>query len=235
MARFPALLLGGAKAYMIVLLEMVRRKERCFMPQVQSLLAYRLASLINGVVSTGDTLPTENSFDTLDASQDRDENDLLVATPSAPLTTIDELVDVHADAYAAGWTMPLLYDVATQLLEQSNKDALQHPGVAPKRMRAVLPDHLKVQHLRVLHWFDAAHVLAPSVTTTDPFRHPRPIICDTVADLVARLLATPYPSVEDRVVSGTTCAYVIEVSDHTIHTRNTSATTAAHRGQRSLK
>jgi len=183
---------------MMVLLELVRRKECCLMPQVRSSFAYRLASLIDGVVLTEDTSTINHSFNILDASQAKDEHALLVATPVAQPVDVDELAEVHADAYAAGWTMPLLYDVATQLLKQSSTDTLQHPGVASKRLRAALPAHLKAQHLRVLHWFEAAHVLAPAVTATDPFRHPRPLVCSTAADLVARLVATPYPR-EDRM------------------------------------
>lgn len=170
------------------------------MPQVQSSLAYRLASLIDGVVSTEDVVPAEYSFDMPNATQDDLGSRLLVMTPVAPPVNSDELADVRADAYAAGWTMPLLQEVAMRLLEQSSMDGMQHPGVAPKRLRIILPEHLKAQYLHVLRWFDAAHVLAPAVMPTEPFRHPRPLVCSTVDELIMRLLVAPYPEVEDSVL-----------------------------------
>lgn len=171
------------------------------MAQVRSLLAYRLAVLIDGAGPTEKPLPGNNSIHMLDTGQDHDVHELSVAEQVAPPIDVDALANAHADAYAAGWTMPLLQEVATRLLEQSSTDEIQHPGVAPKRLRVLLPDHLKAQYIHVLRWFDAAHVLAPAVTPKDPFRHPRPIVCSTVAECIARLLATPYPEVENTLLN----------------------------------
>lgn len=167
------------------------------MQQVRSQLACRLASLINGADPTEKPLPDSNSFRMLDTGQDHDVHELSVAEQVAPPIDVDTLAHAHADAYAAGWTMPLLQEVATRLLEHSSTDEIQHPGVAPKRLRVLLPDHLKAQYIHVLRWFDAAHVLAPAVTSKDPFRHPRPIVCGTTAEFITRLLATSYPGVEN--------------------------------------
>jgi hypothetical protein len=163
------------------------------MQQVRSPLACRLAALIDDADHPATVVPIEERAAPIHVVLHTSAGQPSISQQSATPADVDELAIVRADAYAVGWTLRLLQDVATRLLECSNKGEMQHPGVAPKRVRAILPDHLKVQYMLVLRWLDAAHVLAPPVAVTDPFRHPRLITCSIAAELVARLVATPYP------------------------------------------
>jgi hypothetical protein len=170
------------------------------MQQVRSPLACRLAALIDDADHTAKVLPIEELAAPIHVVQHNSAGHPSLSQQSVTPADVDELAVVRADAYAVGWTLPLLQEVVTRLLECSNKGEMQHPGVAPKRVRAILPDHLKVQYMLVLRWLDAANVLGPPVALTDPFRHPRVITCSIAAEVVARLVATPYPKTLDSVL-----------------------------------
>jgi hypothetical protein len=91
-----------------------------------------------------------------------------------------------------GWTLQILEQLAQRLLTDPAIVASQHPGVTRNRVRMLLPDYLKSQDEHVLRWLDAAHLLAPPVTPTEPFRHPRKICCATTTELIRRLVAMLY-------------------------------------------
>jgi hypothetical protein len=95
--------------------------------------------------------------------------------------------------FPGAWTPQERGAFAERLLADTSIGAAQHPGVTRSRVRAMLPDHRKAQDEQMLQWFDAAQVLAPSITPDAPFRHPRRLTCTTPTDLLARLAATPHP------------------------------------------
>ncbi len=129
-------------------------------------LAQRLAALINGA-------PVSATYPEANTNAATRANDMASSTTQ--------------------WTSEVLALVGERLLNDAAIIAAQHPGVTRSRIRAVLPDHLKAQDEQLLHWLDAAEVLAPPITLNEPFRHPRRILCTTVRELVERLCAMPHP------------------------------------------
>jgi hypothetical protein len=68
------------------------------------------------------------------------------------------------------------------------------PGLTTGRLRQLLaPAHKPLAPL-LLVWCDRAGVLAPPVSATEPFRHPRALLQPTPQGLAARLRATPLPT-----------------------------------------
>ncbi len=157
--------------------------------KARSPLAARLAALIDGPAdgpSPDGQQYQERSFVHAPAAPDTQSATRPVQSTPAPSS-------LDSAAHAAGWTLPILQLVARILLTDEAINQAQHPGLTRNRIRPLLPDYLRKEADTLLHWLDAAHLLAPPVSQMEPFRHPRPLTCSTAEELVRRLMATPYP------------------------------------------
>jgi hypothetical protein len=143
-------------------------------------LAARLAALIDGQTSALalSTVPST-------ASSPPSSPSLQSAPPPSPL---------DAAAQAAGWTLPVLENIARCLVTDLTIVDAQYPGLTRNRVRPLLPENVRSEADPLLRWLDAAHVLAPPASAAEPYRHPRRLLVTGLDDLVQRLVATPYPT-----------------------------------------
>lgn len=145
-----------------------------------SSLAARLAALIDGQTSASavSTMPSPPSSILSSPS-------LQPAPPSSPLDPA---------AQAAGWTLPILESIARCLLVEPTIVDADYPGLTRNRVRPLLPADVHNEADALLHWLDAAQLLARPASAAEPYRHPRPLLVTKSDDIVQRLVTTPYPT-----------------------------------------
>jgi len=150
------------------------------MDHTSSSLAARLAALIDGQANTlvTSSVPSPSSSVTLSRS-------LLPTSSSSPLDSI---------AQAAGWTLPILENVARRLLAESTIVNADYPGLTRNRVRPLLPADVHTEADFLLRWLDAAQLLAPPPRVVEPYRYPRPLVVTSGDEMVQRLITTPYPN-----------------------------------------
>jgi hypothetical protein len=152
-------------------------------------LAARLAALIDGPAD----VPSDTSERHQEHISGHPSTSSSMQSPTRPSPVPAPPSPLDTAAHAAGWTLPILHSVARHLFTNEAINEAQHPGLTRNRIRPLLPDHLRKEADTLLHWLDAAQLLAPPVSQMETFRHPRPLTCKTTEDLVRRLAATPYP------------------------------------------
>ncbi len=86
-----------------------------------------------------------------------------------------------------------LHAVLEALVTDPHINAGDHPGVSPRRVRALLPPPWNGVARDVLAWLDAAGVLEAAPDVDQPWRTPRPLRLTDVAAITAALAQTPMP------------------------------------------